>query len=186
MTIDTTISVGDIVTAVAALAAVVSIALGAKSFREDHRRRKKEATIAHINEIRENYRTAFHKLTQDYHGVIDTEQAENIHADPQRKLEVEKLLSLFEHLAAAANADVLDLRFLNKLAGTFLIEAFEAFRGYIICARSHQQARLTRYGSDAKTTKYDEFSDLAQQLSKLRSLHVEPLPVVTAADPATT
>ena len=80
-------------------------ALHLEEIKADHDRRKKEATVAYVNSIREQYRTIRLRL-DDKFGEGNTINIDQIDKDAERNLI--EILSLLEHLSAGVNTNVFD------------------------------------------------------------------------------
>jgi hypothetical protein len=121
---------------ISAVLIVIQLAIAVRSLTADHNRRKKEATIHYMNDIREKYRVINHELVQKFgKGPITEEQVQVIINDPDMLSKITNLLGLFEHMAAGVNTDVFDIYLLNRMSGRYLRNVYNRYLVYIIQRR---------------------------------------------------
>ncbi len=169
MEFDWTLNMGDLLTAASLLAAAISVWVAMHAVKRDHVRRRKQATVEYMRELRAQYRSSWHEITNDI-GAIDEHVAKEIFEDPDKKFAIEQLLSMFEHVATAANEDVFDIELLSRLSGTFLVEVFKKTRAYMVKARQDQLNWLESLAPGVKSDKYTEYEALVKELCGRRGL----------------
>ncbi|HXU38238.1 MAG TPA: DUF4760 domain-containing protein [Blastocatellia bacterium] len=143
---------------VVAIIALIQLGIGVHSFKADHKRRKKQATIEYMSKIRDVYTTIDYELLKKYGKVLVETQIKEIFANHEERTKLMKLLGMFEHLAVGANTDVFDIDVLNRMSGAYMIRLFNQYSGYI-----KQQRKVLKNDSI-----YKEFEDLVDRLSGLR------------------
>lgn len=155
---------------VMAIATIVAVVYAARSFVADHNRRRKQATMERLAGVRSEYREKVLQLRGPGAGPITDEEAREIEADPERRKQVEDLLSLFEHLATGVNCDVYDLAVLNRLSGQYFIDVFDTYERYMARVRENekQKGRRTRY--------WQEFYIMVNNIRRLRHMRPVTLP----------
>jgi hypothetical protein len=148
-----------IVLSVTAVIFLVQAGIGVKSLTADHTRRKREATINFMNQIRPQYREINNELIQKLGvGAVDDSKINTIIKDEELHAKVKDMLGLFEHLAVGVNADVFDLKLLNSMSGGYLIKINNRYVQY-----------FDRRRRDENNNKlYEEFSRLIAKLKKIR------------------
>jgi hypothetical protein len=142
---------------VTAVIGIWQIRIGVNSVREDHDRRRKQATIEYINDVRDRYRAEHRHLLRALGGPMNAQSVEKIRSNPDLNARLLDLLGLFEGLAAGVNAGVFDVELLNRVSGGYLIRVFETYKAYMLARRQSRWPSL-----------YREFEQLVQDLRKLR------------------
>ena len=142
---------------VTAAIGIWQIRIGINSVRQDHDRRRKQATIEYINDVRDRYRAEHRHLLRVLGGPVNAESVEKIQSNPELNARLLDLLGLFEGLAAGVNAGVFDVELLNRVSGGYLIRVFETYKAYMLARRQSRWPSL-----------YREFEELVENLRKLR------------------
>ena len=150
--------------AVAAIVGLIQLGLIYRTFKADHERRRKQATIEYLNMIRGHYRNVNQQLLNEYgQNPFGKEQVELLMNNPELWAMLKDLLGLFEHLAVGVNTGVFDIDLINRMAGDYLIGIFDRFTVYV------QKRRI----DSGLTSLYCEYEQLITQLKKIR-LKVNP------------
>jgi len=142
----------------------VQVHYAAKALREDHSRRRQQATLDYlVRDVRPHWREELRTLTRSFGNVVPmSEEAMNsIRQNPQSKQLISKLLGNIEHMAVGVNMGVFDIETLDRASGGFMIRTFNQFLPYIR-KRQLKQPSI-----------YSEFEALAIELCKRRG---RPLP----------
>jgi hypothetical protein len=149
-----------IVLGVTALIFVIQTSVAVRSFRLDHDRRKKEATIHYMNDIRPKYQLLNEQLKKTLgSGVVDKKKIATIVKNDKLHNEVKDILGLFEHLAVGANTSVFDVDLLNRMSGKYLINIHDRYLPYFESRRKDtNNPRL-----------YEEFSELVTMIKDIRN-----------------
>lgn len=164
------VSVGDVINSVIALISFATALFAIFSFRADHDRRRKQATIEQMLDVRSEYRDKWYKFRESSEGgeddredAITKDEAREIDKTPERRKQVEDILSLFEHLSTGVNTEVFDIALLNRLSGQYIINVFVRCQGFIAYVREKdkEEGRGTKY--------YEEFYQLVRKLQRLRN-----------------
>lgn len=151
----------------------VQVHYAAKALREDHKRRRQQATLDYlVRDVRPHWREEIRVLTRSFGNVVpmSEEAITAVRADPNSKQLIGRLLSNIEHMAVGVNMGIFDIETLDRASGGFIIRTFNQFLPYI------RQRQLKQ------PTIYCEFEMLAIELCKRRG---RPLPQVAPA-PGTT
>jgi predicted nucleic acid-binding Zn-ribbon protein len=156
------VSVGDVFNCGIALISFATALFAIFSFRADHDRRRKQATIEQMLDVRNEYRDKWDKFRENGEKAISKKEAREIDETPERRKQVEDILSLFEHLSTGVNTGVFDLSLLNRLSGQYIINVFERCQGFIeyVREKDKEEGKTTRY--------YEEFYHLVNELKTLR------------------
>jgi hypothetical protein len=168
------VSIAELIATVVGIASVVLIALqvhlAARTLREDHLRRKQQATLDYlVRDVRPHWRDDLRTVARDLRGSPgSTTVAEQFAADQPGNAPVAKLLSSVEHMAVGINVGVYDIEVLDRASGRFLIRIFRQFLPYIRTA----QAKLP--------TAYVEFEQMVTELCRRRG---EPVPTLDSSKP---
>ncbi len=125
--------------------------------REDHDRRKKQATVDFWVQTLERRHAIVQQLTSDRNGQGLKKYLKHLgHEDNAEVRTVHRFLSLYELLAAAANTDVFDLEVLSRIAGRHVIATADTYRAWILERREQRESPRM-------------FSDLLELADRLRS-----------------
>jgi len=140
---------------------IYNIRLVEKTFKADHERRKKQATIEYVGQI---LREARFKIDAHYRSnkSLTDEQVSTLIANPADSAEWRNAIGVFEHLAVGINAGVYDKDILYRMAGGYITTLFTFVEPYIKAARK-QYPRA-----------YCEFQELAREFKK-RHENNEPI-----------
>ena len=111
---------------------VVQTRIALTVFQADHDRRRREATIHYMNQIRVRYRETNHEIIRRLGpGILDDNKISEIVQDEQLLDRVKDMLGLFEHLAVGANTDVFEVEMLSRMSGGYLKAVYRRFERYI-------------------------------------------------------
>ena len=108
---------------------LISLFVSIKSYAQDHKRRKKQATIEFYNSMCEDLYDINARTDQILGGTAPT--IENIQNNTQLKADVTKMLSTYERFSVGVNSGVFDLDLTDRMAGSYLIVLFTRFSPYI-------------------------------------------------------
>lgn len=113
--------------------AVVALWLVTKTFKADHERRKKQATIEYAGQILRDarYKIDSHRSSED----LTSEQVSALIANPAGSAEWRNAIGAFEHLAVGVNAGVYDKDILYRMAGSYITNLFKYVEPYVQAAR---------------------------------------------------
>lgn len=141
------------------LAAVYNLRLVVQTFKADHERRKKQATIEYVGQI---LRDARFKIDARFRSrSLTTEELSKLMDTPQAYAEWRNALGVFEHLAVGINTGVYDKDILYRMSGSYLTELFAIVKPYVELKREKYPLAYTEFESLAK-----EFEE-RQQSGKL-------------------
>ncbi|MCK5728227.1 MAG: DUF4760 domain-containing protein [Methylococcales bacterium] len=104
-----------------------------KTYRADHERRKKQATIEYLNSIRSDYRTLNDKLIDKF----STHPIKLDDIDEKMKKDIKQLLSILEHLSVGVNSGVYDFNILHRMSGSFLVGCYYQLHPHISKAQQN-------------------------------------------------
>jgi len=123
-----------------------------KTYKADHERRKKQATVEYINNIRNDYKVLNNKLIEKFsnHPI----KMDGI--DHLMEKDINLLLSILEHLSVGINTGVYDFNILNRMTGSFLVSRYYQLHPYI------SKAQLKNPLS------YIEFEQLCSRIEEIR------------------
>ena len=143
----------------AAIIALLQAAFAIYVFRSSTVRRKREATIHYVNDIRKEYRPINNEVKKALNSEsITTQSAQEIYEDVELRDKVAAFLGLLEHLAAGANMDVFDTELIHRTAGTYLINVFNRWWPYMEWRR-----QVTK-----NPELYSEYPELIKRLKRIR------------------
>lgn len=126
---------------------VYSIFLQVKSTYADHDRRKKEATINYLNQIRPKYKTLLKECEKSLgKDVISQETLESILTDEDLLNTVRDFLATLEHLSVGANTGVFDKDILFRMSANYLIRMHHRFKPYINNAQKNLPSAYIELG----------------------------------------
>ena len=98
-----------------------------KTYKADHERRKKQATVEYINSIRSDYRALNDKLNDKF----STHPIKMDEIDDVMKRDIKQLLSILEHLSVGVNTGVYDFDILHRMSGSFLVARYHQLHPHI-------------------------------------------------------
>lgn len=136
----------------------------------DHDRRKKEATIAHVNNIRDKYRAMRADLDSKF-GEGNVINISDI--DEDSTAELKEMLSLMEHLAAGVNSGVFDFDMIYIMSGSYFAGIYERSAPFI-------KHRRTLKNNPAAYIEFEHMVDLIHERkrnSRDRRADLKSLPV---------
>lgn len=139
-------TLAEIVTAALAIASVlllvVQVHIAAKTLRDDHLRRRQQATLEYlVRDVRPHWRDDLRTASTKLQAMASSVQAD-LKPDQAGNSPVAKLLGSVEHMSVGVNIGVYDLEVLDRSSGRFLIRIFRQFLPYI---RSVQAKTPTAY-----------------------------------------
>lgn len=144
---------------------IIQLYLSYKIFKADHERRKKEATIEYINNVRQLWsknRQDFDKKFGAHSHSLTDEDVSNINNDKELKETVRGLLGLLEHISVGMNTGVYDKNLLFRMSGKYLIDLFDRFKPYI-----KESQKENPYS-------YIEFEELVVDFQERKRLRPDP------------
>ena len=148
-----------VVLGVTAFIFLLQAAIAVQSLTADHTRRRKEATINHMNDIRPQYFEIDQELISKLgKGALDDAKIDAILQDSELLNRIKMMLGLFEHLAVGANEGVFDIGLLDRMSGRHLIDVHDRFGQYIERRRSE----------DDNPRYYEEFDKLVKKIKSRR------------------
>ena len=166
------------ITAIISIALVgVQIHLAAKALKDDHTRRRQQATLDYlIKDVRPHWGDELRQLVSSIGRTIpmSDETMKTLRANPQSRQKINKLLGNIEHMSVGVNMGVYDLEILDGSSGGFIINTFNRFSPYI------------RRRQIKQPTIYTEFEQLAIALCKRRDIpppQLAPKPGTTIQSP---
>jgi hypothetical protein len=119
----------------------------------DHERRRKQATIEHIEKIRSNYRTNNAWIKKEHGDQITVAKL-----TPEQRTNILDMLSQLEHLSAGVLTGVFDLALLDRMSGAFLRRLFHRVEPLIT------EVRKERNQSNA----FVDYADLVDKIYEIR------------------
>lgn len=144
----------------AAVIALLQAAFAIYVFRSSTVRRKREATIHYVNDIRKEYRPIDNEVKKALNSEsITTQSAQEIYEDVGLRDKVAYFLGLLEHLAAGANMDVFDTELIHRTAGFYLVNVFDRWLPYMEWRRQ----------ATNNPGLYSEYKELVRCLNLLRA-----------------
>jgi Domain of unknown function (DUF4760) len=170
VTFNRQISLGDLMNVVTAIATIAAVIYAARSFTADHTRRRKQATMEALSALRGEYREKWLRVREYGAGKITAAEVDQIVANPEKRKQLEDVLSLFEHVATGVNADVFDLALLNRLSGQYFMDVFDDCEQWMSKWRAEekQKGRTSKY--------YEEFYIMVNDIRSARGLPRVKLP----------
>ena len=122
-----------------------------KGFKADHERRRKQATIDHINSVRHQYEEVTFKLREKFgENVINMSVVEK-----KDENDIEAYLNTLEHLAVGVNTKVFDIEIVNRAAGSHFIHMKNKLNPYIAYVRRE-------FGSETTYKEYNSIYSFAE------------------------
>ncbi len=156
-----------IVAAIAAFIALSQAAFAIYVFWSNNRRRKREATIHYMNDIRATYRKEYFELNTALEAYPDDNaRAEALSDDKVLHEKVAYTLGLFEHLAIGVHTGVFDFELIARMSGNFFAGIYKEFEYYI------DYRRMITNNPHI----YDEFQKLVKRLADRRKKKRLPSP----------
>ncbi|HYH64364.1 MAG TPA: hypothetical protein VD866_06665 [Urbifossiella sp.] len=171
-TLNRQISLGDVMNVVMALATIAAVVYAAKSFTADHERRRKQATMEHLDATSKDIRDAvLASVGPAGTPSLTRENAEAIAADPAQMRVWDTLLAMLERRSLGVNSGVYDFSVMYSMSASFLIEVYARAYEYMAYGR--------RWAAERKLPAkyYKEYEDLVEKLHAKRGTEHKPLPV---------
>jgi hypothetical protein len=142
---------------------VFQLRAGIRSFKADHERRRKQATIEFITKIRpiwdENQRILDETFGED---TLTAEAIARLEDEPETRHVLRSLLANLEFMAVGMNTGVFDKDLLYRMAASYLIGIYHRLRPYI----NHVQ-RTNPYT-------YIEFEEIVSRFEEKKRLRPDP------------
>ena len=89
-----------------------------RTFKADHERREKQATVEYVNRVRAIYRPISNKVVKKF----GEERVININEISSKdKEDIKEFLSNVEHFAAGVYLGVFDLLIIGKMSGSYFL-----------------------------------------------------------------
>jgi len=123
-----------------------------KTFRADHERRKKQATVEYLNKIREQYRTLSNKLI----GKFNEDAINLSKIDDGTRIEIKELLSILEHLSTGVNTEVYDYDIIKRMSGSYLVNRYKQLYPYIDNAQKSSRTLYIEFETLCKRIENDK------------------------------
>lgn len=79
------------------------------------------------------------KIFNAYGKKISKEDAETIYKDRDQRVELNRVINMYERLAVGVNLNVYDINTLNRLVGRRLIQNYSRFENYISLRRQGRE-----------------------------------------------
>jgi hypothetical protein len=128
----------------------------------DHDRRRKQATIEFVNELRPKWRDCYTALQNQFgYEVLTDADAKRVADTPDLRAQARELLALTEHLSVGVNTGVYDRDMLFRICGSYLIGVYGMMQTYI------------RLCQQTSKTLYIEFAEIAEDFADRRRLRPE-------------
>lgn len=124
-----------IVAVITALVAIYNIRILVNSFRADHERRQKQATIEYAAHLLRECRAAIdakYKLK-----TLSEEDIERIIKTPDEEAELRNIMGAIEHLAVGVNTGVYDKDILYRMSASYIISIYNRMWPFIDYMRNN-------------------------------------------------
>ena len=117
-----------------------------RTLKADHERRKKQATIEHVREIRPHWDKHRRWLDDNFgpDGVTET-ALDKLDENKEVRENVRTLLAMLEHLAVGVNTGVFDKDLLYRMSGTYMVRIYHQLRPYIKRVQKDNQYAYVEY-----------------------------------------
>jgi len=138
----------------------IAIIISLAQFFSERNRSRKEATIHAFDELEENVFSKKHYKKLVIRAGEEYALSGKPENDQEKWNEATLALSRIEHFAVGVNSKIYDLKTLNRMAGSFLLEEFSRWKPIIDTKRI--QAPNSKH--------YDEFETMCISLKKLRGI----------------
>lgn len=120
---------------------------------KDHERRRKQATIEHIESVKSIYRNTNHWL-EDVHGdILDMKKL-----SPEDIKGLKDMLSVVEHMSTGVLTGVFDLQLIERMSGSFFQRLHKRVLPFIESVRNTKNNQKI----------YADFSELIDEIDKIR------------------
>jgi len=110
---------------------VPQIIIGVWSIVRSNRRARVKSTLDYYESVNQAIKLPKKELKDRYGPRLDRDTSQRIHEEGTDVPLVNKVLNAYERFALGTNEGVYDLRIVNRLCGTVLIENYRRFRDYI-------------------------------------------------------
>lgn len=146
---------------VSTVIAIMALWFVTKTFKADHERRKKQATIEYVGQILREARFIIDSHRQS--DGLTSEQISTFIASSADSAKWRNAIGAFEHLAVGVNSGVYDKDILYRMAGTYITRLFTYVEPYVQATKKDYYPRA-----------YCEFEALAHEFEE-RHKNNEPL-----------
>ena len=161
-------SISVLVVAVATVVGLVFIILqlriAAASFMADHERRKKQATIDYVREVRPLY-TKCRRVIDERYGIdvlSDKDVEEIVTENGEIRNNLKEILTQVEFIAIGVKTGVFDKDLWYRMSGAYMVRIYHRFRPYI------------KYIQKSNPNAYIEFEEVAQEFEARKRLKPDP------------
>ncbi len=150
---------GDVSGIIALVISIITAVILFLTFVQDHRRRKKQATIEYYQRICELLYEISGRITKKSKVMPMT--FENISADPEFLHEVRYFLTTYERFCVGINTGIYDIHIVERMTGNYLPEMYEKLSSYIGGNRRDQR----------KVDSYIELQEVIRKIDKIRTCY---------------
>ncbi len=125
--------VGAIVGVSGLLFVVLQIRMAVRSYLADHERRKKQATIEYVREVRPLYKKNREVIDLKYGSDVlsDADVAEIVKESGEIRENLKEILAQLEFLAVGVNTGVFDKDLWFRMSAAYIIRIYQRFHPYI-------------------------------------------------------
>jgi Domain of unknown function (DUF4760) len=132
----------------------------AYQMRQDHERRRKQATIEHIEKIRAAYRQKDHWLESLLKNGDDKDVIDPNKLTEEHKKDLRDLLAVVEHMSTGILIGVFDFELFDRMSGAFFIRLHKRLKPFIDKTRDEKGSSSTKI--------YEDFSTLIARVNEHR------------------
>ena len=134
---------------------IFQLAIAVRSFKAEHERKKKQATIEYIHNAREVYNKSRRNVEAMFGTDVLTEaNVIELVKDSRAKDEIKDLLAILEYISVGMNTGVFDKDLWYRMSGAFLIRVYNQARSYI------------KYSQKDHPTAYIEFEEIVKDFEE--------------------
>lgn len=142
---------------------VLQVNIAAKALREDHLRRRQQATLDYlVRDVRPHWRDSLRNAASDIQRSQEALQ-ESLGTENPRDPSIANLLGSVEHMSVGVNIGVYDIAVLDRASGRFIIRIYRQFLPYIKSVQANTP------------TAYIEFEQVVRDICRRRSIEVPVL-----------
>jgi hypothetical protein len=155
MNINGITAVGSIADLVTCVAAIIGVSVARKTFRADHERRKKQATIEFYRSIGDKCDELLIQIENDFpKDAVVTYDVIKTNKDTYYK--IVHYLNLMEEMSVGINKDVFDIKIFSRIAGRHSIRWFEKLKNVIEGIRNESDSNY----------RYSDFTTMVETLER--------------------
>ena len=138
--------------------------LAIRSFLADHERRKKQATLDYVREIRPSYTKRRQVIDNKYGSDVlsDADVAEITNENGEIRDHLKEILAQLEFIAIGVNTGVFDKDIWYRMSGSYMIRIYNRFRSYI------------KFTQKNNPFAYIEFEEIVIEFEKRKSIKPDP------------